>query len=119
MKKALVVDDSSAMRRIISRTLQLLDVAEVDEAPTGEKAIGLYESGKYDIVITDWHMSHVSGLEVIKSIRQQDPDIPIFMVTVDTDKHHVMQAIDAGVTDYLAKPFTADMLKEKLKKLLA
>lgn len=118
MKRALVADDSEAMRRIIARTVQLFGVAEVDEASNGEKAIRLHQPGKYDLVITDWHMSQVSGLEVVRSIRNKDPDVPILMVTVDTSKPHVMQAIEAGVTDYLAKPFTADMLKEKLEKIL-
>ena len=67
-------------------------------------------------MLTDWNMPNKSGLEVIQEIRQQDANVPIIMVTTEAEKSRVVQAIQAGVSDYLVKPFTADTLREKLEK---
>ncbi len=114
--RVLVADDSSTMRKIIIRSLQAVGVPEAVEAADGNEAVNLFQPGKFDMVLTDWNMPGKSGLEVIQSIRGQDPNVPIIMITTEAEKSRVLQAIQAGVSDYLVKPFTADTLREKLEK---
>jgi two-component system, chemotaxis family, chemotaxis protein CheY len=114
--RVLVADDSSTMRKIIIRSLQAVGVTEVTEAADGTEAVAMFQPGKFDMVLTDWNMPGKSGLEVVQDIRGRDAKIPIIMVTTEAEKGRVMQAIQAGVSDYLVKPFTADTLREKLSK---
>jgi two-component system chemotaxis response regulator CheY len=116
MTKVLLADDSSTMRTIIRRSLEANGVTDYVEAADGDQAVAKFVPGEFDLVLTDWNMPGKSGLEVIEEIRKQDKSIPIIMVTTEGEKSRVMQAIQAGVSDYLVKPFTADTLKEKLKK---
>jgi len=116
MTRVLVADDSSTMRKIILRSLQAVGVTEVAEAADGAEAVAIFAPGKFDMVLTDWNMPGMTGLEVLKSIRAQDKEIPVIMVTTEAEKSRVLEAIQAGVTDYLVKPFTADTLREKLEK---
>ena len=76
----------------------------------------MFKPGEFDLVLTDWNMPGKNGLEVVAEIRAMDADVPIIMVTTEAEKGRVMQAIQAGVSDYLVKPFTADTLREKLEK---
>jgi two-component system chemotaxis response regulator CheY len=115
-KKVLVADDSSTMRKIILRSLQAVGVPEAAEAGDGEEAVNMFKSGTYDLVLTDWNMPKKNGLDVIKEIRAVNATVPIIMVTTEAEKTRVLEAIQAGVSDYLVKPFTADMLREKLAK---
>lgn len=114
--RVLVADDSSTMRKIILRSLQAVGVPTAVEAADGEEAINLFKPGEFDLVLTDWNMPGKNGLEVIQAIRQQDPKVPIIMVTTEAEKSRVLEAIQAGVSDYLVKPFTAETLREKLEK---
>lgn len=116
MTRVLVADDSSTMRKIILRSLQAVGVKDVTEAADGSEAVALFGPDKFDLVLTDWNMPGMTGLEVLKAIREQDKKIPIIMVTTEAEKSRVLEAIQAGVTDYLVKPFTADTLREKLEK---
>lgn len=114
--RVLVADDSSTMRKIILRALAAVGANDVAEAADGTEAISLFKPGAFDLVLTDWNMPGKSGLEVVQAIRAQDTAVPIMMVTTEAERDRVMQAISAGVTDYLIKPFTADTLREKLQK---
>ena len=114
--RVLVADDSSTMRKIILRSLQAVGVPEATEAADGSEAVSLFNPGDFDLVLTDWNMPGKTGLEVIQEIRQKDANVPIIMITTEAEKGRVMQAIQAGVSDYLVKPFTADTLREKLEK---
>ena len=116
MTRVLVADDSSTMRKIILRSLQAVGVTEVTEAADGAEAISLFKPGEFDLVLTDWNMPGMTGLEVVQRIRTQDAAIPVIMVTTEAEKTRVLEAIQAGVSDYLVKPFTADTLREKLEK---
>ena len=114
--RVLVADDSSTMRKIVIRSLQAVGVTEVTEAADGTEAIAKFQPGQFDMVLTDWNMPGKSGLEVVQDIRGRDAKIPIIMVTTEAEKTRVVQAIQAGVSDYLVKPFTAETLREKLTK---
>ena len=116
MTRVLVADDSSTMRKIILRSLQAVGVKDVAEAADGAEAVAIFAPGKFDMVLTDWNMPGMTGLEVLKAIRAQDQKIPVIMVTTEAEKSRVLEAIQAGVTDYLVKPFTPDTLREKLEK---
>ncbi len=114
--RVLVADDSSTMRKIILRSLAAVGVPTATEAADGEEAINMFKPGNFDLVLTDWNMPRKNGLEVIQEIRKQDPKVTIIMVTTEAEKSRVLEAIQAGVSDYLVKPFTAEMLREKLEK---
>jgi two-component system chemotaxis response regulator CheY len=116
MTRVLVADDSSTMRKIILRSLQAVGVTDVTEAADGSEALAIFKPGQFDLVLTDWNMPGMTGLEVLQGIRAQDAAIPVIMVTTEAEKTRVLQAIQAGVSDYLVKPFTADTLREKLEK---
>jgi len=114
--RVLVADDSSTMRKIILRSLTAVGVPGAVEAADGEEAVNLFSPGSFDLVLTDWNMPGKNGLEVVTEIRKVDKDVPIIMVTTEAEKSRVLEAIQAGVSDYLVKPFTADTLREKLEK---
>jgi len=114
--RVLVADDCSTMRKIILRSLRAVGVRQATEAADGNQAVALFRPGAFDLVLTDWNMPGKTGLEVVQSIRARDAQVPIIMVTSEAEKGLVMQAIEAGVCDYLVKPFTADMLRQKLEK---
>ncbi len=114
--RVLVADDSSTMRKNILRSLQAVGVTDATEAADGAEAVALFKPGEFGMVLTDWNMPGKTGLEVIQEIRAQDAKVPIIMITTEAEKGRVMQAIQAGVSDYLVKPFTAETLREKLEK---
>ncbi len=119
--RILIVDDSSTMRRIIGNVVQQLGVAkeDFDEAEDGVVALKLYkEKNDYDVVLTDWNMPNMNGLELVKAIRALDKKIPIVMITTEGGKGEVITALKAGVNNYIVKPFSADILKEKLDGLV-
>ena len=114
--RVLVVDDSATMRKIILRSLSTVGISETVEAADGDEAVMLFNPGNFDLVLTDWNMPGKSGLQVLHEIRKKDPEVPVIMVTTESEKGRVLEAIQAGVSDYLVKPFTADTLREKLQK---
>ncbi len=116
MSRVLVADDSSTMRKIILRSLTAVGVTDTTEAADGSEAVALFKPGEFDMVLTDWNMPGKTGLEVVQEIRARDAKVPIIMIPTEAEKGRVMQAIQAGVSDYLVKPFTADTLREKLEK---
>jgi two-component system chemotaxis response regulator CheY len=119
--RILIVDDSSTMRRIIGNVVQQLGVAkdDFDEAEDGVVAWKLFkEKNDYDVVLTDWNMPNMNGLELVKAIRGVNTEIPIVMITTEGGKGEVITALKAGVNNYIVKPFSAEILKEKLDGLV-
>lgn len=115
--KALVVDDSGVMRKIISRALGELGIKDVVEAPDGQHALDLFGDGSdFDLVITDWNMPVMNGLELVQAIRAAGHTLPIMMVTTRAERGNVLEAIQAGISDYIIKPFEREMLQEKLDR---
>ena len=117
-RKALIVDDSKAIRIILGRILRELGY-EVCEAVDGKDALKVIESEKaaVQLVLADWNMPEMNGLELLKQLRQ-DPDLDslkVIMVTTETELDHVVSALEAGANEYVMKPFTRDILREKLE----
>lgn len=115
--KLLVVDDSSTMRRIIKNTLARLNYKDIVEGEHGAEAWEyLDKNADIDMLITDWNMPEMNGLELVKKVRADErfQDMPIIMVTTEGGKTEVITALKAGVNNYIVKPFTPQVLKEKL-----
>jgi two-component system chemotaxis response regulator CheY len=116
MSKVLVVDDSGTMRKIVVRALNHVGFSDTVEAGDGAEALTVFQANQIDLVLTDWNMPNKSGLDLTKDIRALGSKVPIFMITTEAEKERVVEAIQCGVTDYLMKPFTQDVLQEKLQK---
>ena len=114
MARVLVADDSGTMRTIICRWLEAIGVKGAVQAPDGRVALEQFKAGSFDLVLLDWNMPGKSGLEVVREIRALDRHVPIVMITTEAEKSRVVEAVEAGVTDYLVKPFTTEMLVNKL-----
>jgi two-component system chemotaxis response regulator CheY len=117
--RALIIDDSKAMRKVLGRTMSNMGF-EVDEAMNGEEAIVLLEhSDNTGIVLVDWNLPEMSGLDFVKAIRSTDhyDSIRLMMVTSDTDEDQMATAFQAGVDEYVTKPFTADIIRDKVRVL--
>lgn len=112
----LVVDDSGTMRKIVIRALNAAGFSDTVEAGDGQAALDIFAKTPIGLVMTDWNMPNKSGIELTRDIRATGSKVPIFMVTTESEKGRVLEAIQAGITDYLVKPFTADSLREKLEK---
>lgn len=119
--KILVVDDSSTMRRIIKNTLNHLGYKDLLEAEDGQFAWDIMtQTPDIGVLITDWNMPNMNGLELVKKVRAEEKyvDMPIIMVTTEGGKTEVITALKAGVNNYIVKPFTPQVLKEKLEAVL-
>ncbi len=114
--KFLVVDDSSTMRRIIKNTLQRIGYTDLAEAENGKDALEKMDG--IDIILTDWNMPEMDGLEFVKTVRATNKTIPILMVTTNAAKDDIVDALKNGVNNYIVKPFTPDTLKEKVESVL-
>ena len=116
--KVLLVDDSGVMRKIILRALNALGVTDVVEAADGVEAMEAYNTETFDLVLTDWNMPNMNGLELLTAIRASGSVVPIFMITTESEQGRVLQAIQAGASNYLVKPFDQDTLMDKLQKYI-
>ena len=117
----LVVDDSSTMRRIIINTLNKLGHQEVVEASNGREGLDRLAANPIDIIITDWNMPEMSGIEFIRAVRANEKmaSLPVLMVTTNAAKDDIVEALRAGVTNYVVKPFTPDTMREKIEGVVA
>jgi two-component system chemotaxis response regulator CheY len=117
----LVVDDYSTMRRIIKNLLQDLGYTNIVEADDGKTALPVLQGGNVDFVITDWNMPQMPGLDLLKQIRADAKlaKLPVLMVTAEAKREQIVEAVQAGVSGYVVKPFTAEVLKQKLEKILS
>jgi two-component system, chemotaxis family, chemotaxis protein CheY len=118
--KILIVDDEMDTRLIIASVMDLMGYENHSEARDGEEALAMLRAETYGLVISDWVMPRMSGIELLKAIRA-DRDlkrIPFIMVTAEGEARHVTQATDAGATDFLLKPFVTKDLEERVSKAL-
>lgn len=118
MSKALVVDDSKAVRMVLARTLRELGY-DVAEAANGREALELIETGQdhLSLVLADWNMPEVNGLDLLKKVRQNplSASLAVVMVTSETHLDQMAAALEAGANEYVMKPFTKDILLDKLR----
>ena len=118
--KILAVDDSPTMRRIIVNTLKRAGYENVTEASDGKDALAKMKVEQFNFVITDWNMPEMDGLTFVSQIRSLDEfkDMPILMVTTRSVKDDIIEAMKAGVNNYIVKPFTPETLSEKIGQVL-
>ncbi len=117
--KILVVDDHESMRKIEKQILNDLGYKNVDMADDGTTALPMLQKGNYDFVISDWNMPQMEGIELLKAIRADDriSKTPVLLVTAESKKEKIIEAAQAGVNDYVVKPFNADILSEKISRI--
>lgn len=114
----LVVDDYQTMIRIIKNLLKQLGFSNIDEASDGQVALQKIAEKPYHLIISDWNMEPMTGLDLLKTIRGSGSKVPFIMVTAESKTENVMAAREAGVNNYIVKPFNADTLKTKLTAVL-
>ena len=116
----LIIDDYKTMLRIIRNLLKQLGFNNVDEATDGSQALGKLKEKKYGLVISDWNMQPMTGLQLLKAVRSDDQlsNIPFIMVTAESKTENVMAAKEAGVNNYIVKPFNAETLKGKIESVI-
>ena len=116
----MIVDDYSTMLRILKNLLRQLEFENVEEATDGGLALQKLKLGKFGLVISDWNMQPVTGLDLLKQVRAdaQLKHLPFIMVTAESKTENVIAAKQAGVSNYIVKPFTADTLKSKMESVL-
>ncbi len=116
----LIVDDSSTMRRIIINTLKKLGHHECYEAGNGREGVERLATTPVDMIITDWNMPEMSGIDFVRAVRANEAtrQLPVLMVTTNAAEEDIVEALKAGVSNYVVKPFTPDTIKEKIQAAL-
>jgi two-component system, chemotaxis family, chemotaxis protein CheY len=117
--KILLVDDSRTIRNIQRNVLNQLGHTEVMEASDGVEALQALGQSRPDLVLIDWNMPNMDGITLVRKIRETDKSLPLIMCTTEAEKARVVEAIKAGVNNYVVKPFTAETLAEKINATLA
>jgi len=117
--KVLVVDDMMSMRSIVKRALLEIGYTDIHDGFNGEDALEKLKSGGFGLVLLDWNMPIMSGLELLRIIRADSAlrTLPVLMITAEAKMENIVEAVQAGVSDYLVKPFSGQSLQEKLEKI--
>lgn len=117
--KILIVDDFSTMRRIIKNLLRDLGFTNTHEADDGSTALPVLKNGDFDFLVTDWNMPGMTGIDLLKEVRADGKlaSLPVLMVTAEAKRDQIIEAAQSGVNGYVVKPFTAQVLKEKIDKI--
>ena len=117
----LVVDDFAPMREIIRKVLQELGYEHIQEANDGATALPMLQSAPFDMLITDWNMPKLAGIDLLRAVRAEPKiaHLPVLIVTAEVKREQIIAATQAGVNGYIIKPFTAQALAEKVRKILA
>ena len=113
--KVLIVDDSMVIRRVITNALKEMDVTDTEDAKDGKEAVDAVKANEYDLVLMDWNMPNMLGIEAVKEIRALGKKVPIIMVTTEAEKSRVVEAIKTGANNYVIKPFEPATINEKIK----
>lgn len=116
--KALVVDDSAVMRKVVIGALTRADITDVDQAADGVEAVEAVKNSDYDLILMDWNMPNMLGIDAVKAIRGLGKKVPIIMVTTEAEKSRVVEALKAGANNYLIKPFEPSAIVTKIKAVL-
>ncbi|MGE0642082.1 MAG: chemotaxis response regulator CheY [Nitrospira sp.] len=117
--KILVVDDMVTMRKIVKNILKQLGFNNIEEAENGQEGLQKLRSGTFGFVVSDWNMPIMTGIDMLRAIRADDKlkTIPVLMVTAEAQQSNLIEAVQAGVSNYIVKPFTAETMQEKLAKI--
>ena len=118
--KFLVVDDYNTMQRILTNLLKQLGFTNVEAASDGQQALGMLNDDQFDFVISDWNMEPMTGIELLCEVRGNDSlkHLPFIMITAESKTENVVAAKQAGVSNYIVKPFNAETLKGKISSVL-
>lgn len=119
--KVLVVDDMSTMRRIVKNVLRQIGFSDIVEAENGQDALTKLKAGGFGLVVSDWNMPVMQGIELLRAVRADAElkTLSFLMVTAEAQKENLIEAVQAGVSNYVVKPFTAEVLQGKLEKVFA
>ncbi len=116
--KALVVDDSAVMRKVVIGALSRANITDVDQAADGKEAVDAVGKAEYDLVLMDWNMPNMLGIDAVKGIRALGKTMPIIMVTTEAEKGRIVEALKAGATNYIIKPFEPATIIQKITEVL-
>ena len=116
--KALVVDDSAVMRKVIIGALARADIVDVDQAADGQLAVDACKESDYDLVLMDWNMPNMLGIDSVRAIRALGKTMPIIMVTTEAEKGRIVEALKAGAQNYIIKPFEPATIITKINQTL-
>jgi two-component system chemotaxis response regulator CheY len=119
--KVLIVDDFATMRRILKNIMKQIGFSDITEADNGKNALKVLRSQEIDLILCDWNMPEMPGIEVLNTVRADDElkNTPFVMVTAEAQKENILEAVKAGVSSYVVKPFTAETVEQKLKKVFS
>ena len=114
--KVLIVDDFATMRRIVRNVLRQIGFTNMVEADNGKAALKILKKENIDLILCDWNMPEMPGIDLLKTLRSENElkSIPFVMVTAEAQKDNIIEAVKAGVNSYIVKPFTAETVSEKL-----
>jgi two-component system chemotaxis response regulator CheY len=117
--RVLIVDDFSTMRRIIKNILRQLGFSNIIEADDGSAAWEILNKDQVDFIISDWNMPQMTGIELLRKVRASEEfaDLPFLMVTAEAQQENIIEAVQAKVSNYIVKPFTAETLGQKINKI--
>jgi two-component system chemotaxis response regulator CheY len=114
----LIVDDEATIRKLVRNVLTSLGFLNITEANSGRRAIEILESNAFDFIITDWRMGDLDGIDIVRHVRAKPSNIPIIMLTGNTEAYYVKTAISAGINGYLIKPFSAEQLVKRIRTII-
>ena len=120
MKTVMIVDDSRIMRNIVKKTFKKLQIpANYLEAPDGEKALEILKNNRVDLVLLDWNIPYLTGIDFLIQVRAMEKysSIPIVMITSEASKFNIVEAVKAGVTGYIVKPFSEEDFINKISRI--
>tara|TARA_Y100001933_G_scaffold47885_1_gene46344 strand:- start:163 stop:531 length:369 start_codon:yes stop_codon:yes gene_type:complete len=117
--KVMLIDDSKTMRNIQRSVLKQIGIEQVEEACDGQDALSKVGAFGPDLILVDWNMPNMDGLTFIKTFRKQNKTTPLIMVTTEAEKSRVIEAIKAGVNNYVVKPFTPDLLSQRINETMS
>ena len=117
--RVLVVDDSAVMRKVIIGALSQAGIQDVQQAGDGREAVDAVKSTPFDVILMDWNMPNMLGIDAVKNIRAEGCKTPVIMVTTEAEKSRVIEALKSGANNYIIKPFQADTVVKKVQETLA
>ena len=117
--KVMLIDDSKTMRNIQRSVLRQIGIEQIEEACDGQDALSKVGAFDPDLILVDWNMPNMDGLTFIKAYRKTNKTTPLIMVTTEAEKNRVIEAIKAGVNNYVVKPFTPDLLSQRINETMA